>query len=309
MTPARRLIVAAALVVLVAGAGALAAAVRAARPAVPTQPSGQLELGLFRRAAESAQFRRVLCVRAEPGKEPEAHILASGNSGSGWTLYPVAPPGAHWMEESFDRLADAAARDYVADHAFEPDTLVALERFDVKLVVVHDGKTGLVLEAPRGEARLAPRSGVPALELRKASFVWQFLGERPARSDSPELQFAKGLRLGDAAIGDPALGLWSMAATIEAFDDAEYLFSLPAEGARITVDGALVTPRAASIPFAIVPVPKGSHRVEVTFGQDRGRDAFVIGAAAAVVASLIALLLALRPTPRLSDIEMPPGDA
>jgi hypothetical protein len=147
---------------------------------------------------------------------------------------------------------------------------------------------------------------VPGLELRNAAFVWQFLAERPSAAATDEIAFTKGLRLSDASISDPRLGLWSVSVTLDSFDDAEYLFSLPAAGALVTVDGAAVQARTASLPFAIVPVPKGRHRVEVSFGQDRGRDAFLIGAAVAVVAGLIALLLALRPTPRLPA---PPADA
>lgn len=299
----KKSIVVIALLVLIASIAALILLNRGSDPVPSVLPKVQYQASLYRRAAEAAQNRRVLLIGKEAGKAPFGDILASGRSGAGWALFPAAPPGADWLAGVFDSLSQSLAEDWADDGKFTPDSIQAMERFDVKLVVVEDGRAGVQLEAPPLSAKLRERPEIPALEIRYAQPIWHVLNERETIAATPELAFSKGLRLDKAEFGDVKLDLWSVALTANVLLDGEFLIMLPADGAHVRVDGVDVVPRRASLPFVKVPLTKGKHRLEVSFGQSTKRDNAAIFAAAGIVLSIIVLLLALRSKPRLADVE------
>jgi hypothetical protein len=280
----------------VAGVVALAwTAAGSEDPIPPLVPTEQHHTQLFRSAAEAARNRRVLLLHAEPGKQVTGRVAVSHQAAGGWNLFPAAPPSAPWLDTLLADLASAAASDWERSKAFSPDVVRACERLDVKLVLVDNGGGAVPIELAPSESRLAPRSG--GVEVRGAQPIWQLLAERGTSHPSAAVRFTKGLRVDKALYTDVTYGFWSVEATIEALQDGDYLILLPADGARVSVNGLPVEPGRASQPFVVVPLTQGKHRVEVSLRPATLRDWIAIGGAVLLVVSFCWFILIVRPHP------------
>lgn len=302
--------VAAAIVLAAASTVALAWTVGSAEPAVqPVQVAEPHLRALHARAADAAQWRRVLVIHHEPGKDAYGRILESGRTAGGWDLFPAAPPGAEEFGRAVDRLASAAAADYAKDRRFDSQTLWALCYFDVALICVEDGRYPVPLEVDEDDARLRPRGF--AVELRDAQPVWHVVGEPEVGPDGDPVAWARGVRKGSALFGQFEDRLWGMAFTLESHGDADFLVAAPADGGIVLVNGVEVEPGRAGMPLVKLSLPPGPSRVQVIFQSPRGEDWVAILGALGVAISAVWLLRLFRPRLERGEPSAtpPPGEA
>jgi len=295
----RRSALAAAMLVLTGSLGTCAwsamSSAEVVRPATMPSLRGALE-----RAAQAAQGQRLLVVTNKPGAAPSGVVFESSRTPTGWAAFPPTPTPNDPLLPALAKLADAAAADFAAGGKLEASTVRALGVFDVAVVVVGDGEPRIPDVGERDPA-LGVAPEVPALRLRKAQPVWLFLAEQAALDPSDAVGFARTLRGGDAdylEFEDHAP--WGEDVTINAESDAEFLLPTTAAGARVTIDGAPATFRAARVPMIVVKVPAGRRRVSVRYGDDAvGRQWIPIVAAAGAVLAFVVLWLGLRPHPSM----------
>jgi hypothetical protein len=263
------------------------------RPATIPSLRGALE-----RAAQAAQGQRVLVVTNKPGAAPSGAVFESSRAPTGWAAFAPTPEPNDPLVPALAKLADAAAADFAAGGKLEAPTVRALAVFGVAVVVVGADDPRIPDVGERDPA-LGAAPEVPGLRVRKAQPVMMFLAEQAAIDPSDAVGFARALRGGDAdflEFEDHAP--WGEDVTINASADAEYLLPSTAAGARVTIDGAPATFRAARVPVIVVKIPAGRHRVSVRYGDDAvGRQWIPIAAALVAVLSFVALWLGLRPHP------------
>jgi hypothetical protein len=286
--------------VAVASLGALAwiagTSAEAMRPVVPPRP----ELAeVYGRAARASGGQRVLVVHAPPGKTATGEVLEGWQSpGSGWGLFPATPPGAADLAAALARLASDAADEWRRTARFDAATARAFWYFDVSQVLVEDGAEVVRPKVEDRDPRFGTFAEVPSLRVSKAAPVWLLLAQAPIEDRTDAISFARGLRAGDAQFQDVEDGLWGGALTVTTDADADHVFSFPASGARVTVDGRDGKPAAANVPLLVLRIPAGRHRVVVEYGEpERFREILAIAAAAALVVAVVGLFAALRPQP------------
>jgi hypothetical protein len=254
--------------------------------------------GAMDRAAAAANGQRVLVVVARPGVAPAGRIVQSARAPEGWRPYAPTYDPADPLVPVLDALADAAAKDFATDRRFERDTVRALQVFGVAVVVASDGTSVITPAAEERDPNVGISPEVPALRLRHTNPVFLLLADGGQRDPADPVGYVKSLRYGDAQFQDDSYSQWGGAVTIDASAEGEYLFPWSAAGARVTLDGSSVEPRAAGLPMLLVKVPQGRHRVEVAYGDAQTlREIIVIASAAGVVIGLLAMWLALRPHP------------
>jgi len=269
----------------------------ASLPVTPVGADSAHLVALHRRASEAAQNRRVLIIHHEPGKTPEGRILESGHASSGWELFAPAPPDAAAFHAMADRLASLAAEEWAARGRFTPDTLWGLVYFDVALFAVENGSEAVRLEVNESDGELRRRPGVPGAAIRVAAPAWHVVGEPELEDPADVTLYARGLRKGTALFKELDDGLWELAMTVTAHADAEYLFAVPAAGARVTVNGVAAAALPSTGPFLKIGLPEGESRVRIRFREDGGRGWAAIIAAAALVAGLLLVIRGLRVDP------------
>jgi hypothetical protein len=257
--------------------------------------------GALERAAQAAQGQRVLVVADKAGAGPKALVFESSRPPTGWAAYAPTPKADDPLVPALTKLGEAAAADFAAGGKLSAATIRALAVFGVAVVVVGDGSSPTPDVGERDPA-LGVAPEVPGLRVRKAQPVMLFLAEQEAIEPSDAVGFARTLRIGDADFLDfEDHAPWGCDVTINAATDAEFLLPTTAAGARVKIDGAPATHRAARAPMLLVKVPAGRHRVSVRYGDETtGRQLATVVAAAGVVGALIALWLGLRPHPEKS---------
>lgn len=251
------------------------------------------------RAAQVAQGQRILVILAKPGTAPTGTIYDSSTVPGGWGAFPPTADPSDPLIPALDALAKAAGEDFVRDARFADSTVKALSLFGVAVVLVTDGANVVLPSVGERDPNLGVASDVPALRVRHAEPVFQYLAEEPSIAPADAIGFARTLRKGDANFRDVEdHAPWGGDLVVETPAPAQFLLSWPAHGARVTVDGAPAESRAARVPFVIVSTPAGRHEITVRYGEERSaRQWLVIAAAAVAVVSAIALWLGLRPQP------------
>jgi hypothetical protein len=284
----------AAVVVLVASLGTLAALIATRDEVVRAVDIPGVDAAMLDRAAQAAHGQRVLAIVARPGAAATGRIVQSAKAAEGWRPYPATADAGDPLNVSLDALAAAAASEYARSGRFEPPTIRALQILGVATIVFGDGAARWDPGERDPDVGTAPE--VPALRLRHVSPVVQVLAEGAEQRPDDPVGFVRALRKGDAQFQDDEYRAWGGGVTVDAAADGEFLFPWSPYGARVTVDGGPATTRAAAVPLLVVRLPAGRRRVEVDHGEPAGaRDAVAIAAAAGVVASLVAFWLALRP--------------
>jgi len=289
-------VVAMTTLVLSLGACAWSAMSRAdsvVKPADMPQLRGALE-----RAAQAAQGQRVLVVTNKPGAPPSGRMFESSRSPTGWVAHAPTPTADDPLLPALTKLAEVAAGDFAAFGKLAPPTVRALGVFDVRILVVGDVDPTTPELDPR-DPSLGAAGEVPGILVRHAQPVRLFLADEPSLDPGDAIGFARALRFGDAVFQDfEDHAPWGMDVTIDTDADAEYLLPTTAAGARVTIDGASATFRAARVPMLVVKVPAGRHKIVVRYADEGlARQWITVVAAAGAVASLIVLWLALRPEP------------
>jgi hypothetical protein len=249
------------------------------------------------RAAAAAAGQRLLVIVAKPGAAPAGAIYDSSEVPGGWGAFaPTADP-ADPLLPALGALAKAAAEDFARDARFSDPTVRALPLFGVAVVLVSDGTNVLLPAVGERDPNLGIAAEVPALRVRHAEPVFQFLAEELSIAPADPIGFARSLRKGDAAFRDfDDHWTWGGDVVVEADGPSQFLLSWPAHGARVSVDGAPGEFRAARVPMLVVSTPAGRHEISVRYGEERsGRQWLVIAAALVAVASAVALWLGLRP--------------
>jgi hypothetical protein len=269
---------------------------RSEAPARAARPEQPYLAAAYDRAAAQAHGQRVLVIHAPSGGEARGELFESSRAPEGWRLLPAVPESAADLLPALESLAAAAAADWRTDQRLAPGTVRALGYFDVAIVLVEDGRRAVVPQVDTLDPALALRANVPGLAVRKALPVVHLLAEPELADPAADvLEYARRLRVGDAHVADLQDAGWGGSLRIQAHGDADYLFAWPAGGARVTVDGKPVEATPAALPLIRLRLAKGTHAVSVTYGERGGSAWVAIGAAVLLVASLVILLLAIRP--------------
>ncbi len=287
-----------AMAALVASLAALAWVAKTRADVV--RPVGAPALGgALERAAQAAQGQRILVVTNRPGVAATGAVYESSRGPTGWAAYPPTPTADDPLLPALGKLADAAASEIAASGKLAQPTVRALAVFGVAVVVVGGDGEPVAPALDDRDPLLGAAPEVPALRVRKAQPVMLFLAEQTAVEPSDALAFARSLRGGDADFLDfEDHAPWGEDVTINAATDSEFLLPTTAAGARVTLDDAPATFRAARVPMLVVNVPAGRHRVSVRYSDEGlGRQWLAVAAAGVAAGSLIALWMLLRPTP------------
>ena len=294
----RKPAVVAAMVVLTLSLGTCAwmakTAAEAVRPVYMPALGGALE-----RAAQAAQGLRVMTIVRKPGTEPVVSVYESARGSSGWGAWDPTPTADDALLPALRKLCDAAGADFARDGRMSPPTQKALALLGVGVLVAGDGTNVVLPDAGERDPAVGTAPEVPALRFRHAQPVFLFLAEEPTVASDDVISFARTLRKGDANFTEyEDRAPWGGAMTVEMPADGEVLIPWPAQGARVAIDGAPATFRAARVPVLLVKVPAGRHRIDVRYGEDAsGREWLTIAASLGVVVSLLALWIGLRPHP------------
>ena len=182
-------------------------------PVHPVAVHKQYLKDLHRRAAESAQGRRILIIRAVPGADATGTIYQSARAPQGWRLFAPASADATEFNDFLDRLANDAARDWAADEGFDEVTVRALGYLDVALVAVENGTAALPIDVSETDPSMSSAGQVPGARIQKAAAVWHYLGERDPEGAEDPMKFARGFRKGDASTMDWQYLMWGLGVT------------------------------------------------------------------------------------------------
>ncbi|MCE9634817.1 MAG: hypothetical protein K8T90_03845, partial [Planctomycetes bacterium] len=144
----RGLAIVSAVVALASAVALWRAAASAGDVVKPAVPASDLLRRAYPAAAREAIGRRVLVLRADPGKPLVAEILESGRAPEGWSLFPGVSPAAAADAPEFgaalSALASAAGASHDRDRGVSASMVPALSLFCVKTVIVDDAGKGAV---------------------------------------------------------------------------------------------------------------------------------------------------------------------
>lgn len=290
-----------ALLLVVGSIVALATASKSSGDAVHPAPFElQYEEGMRRTVAETAMGRRVLWIDAGAPGGATAQLLESGRLGGVWALYEAAPPDAPEFARHLSRVAAAAAADFDGTGSLGGDTLTALERLDVSVVVAHDEREwrAVTSSAEAGRVEQLGRG----LRLRRAEPCIRLQSPEAARAAldmAGPIAWSAGLAVEPATVKDlDLLSLWGASLTVEAATPGTYLLALPADGAMVSIDGnaldGTATGAAALGPFLALDLAAGSHAIDVAYREVDPREWLAVAGAVGLVLGLVLLLVALR---------------